>query len=244
MRGDAQREPTDGENACAMPSGASAYLAFANANRNDVKEELLRDLGEGAKVGIAQLGKELGKRWKLLSDEEKARYKEEALKQLREREAKRAIEGGDKGDGDAENAPAAAAPQRQALPTALVKRLILSDPDLKRVSGPALSMLISSTEAFLGLLTEKARDVAVSTKRRTIRYSDLQTAAKEGGWRFAPYVEHLNDVEHLIMQAAPAGKVEGGPKAEDANQAQADDEDGDGAAATPVKRITDFFSNK
>ena len=28
-------------------------------------------------------------------------------------------------------------------------------------------------------------------------------------------VEHLNDVEHLIMQAAPAGKVEGGPKAED-----------------------------
>ena len=44
-----------------MPGGASAYLTFANENRNAVRDELVRAQGsEGTgKVGIAQVRRDL-----------------------------------------------------------------------------------------------------------------------------------------------------------------------------------------
>ena len=109
---------------------ASAYLTFANANRNLVREELLKAQDNQGKIGIAQLGKELGTRWRQLSDEEKAKYKELALAQANEKkkEAEAAAAEAAK-DGqpppDQEDKEASAKQARQGLPSAVVKRLVL-----------------------------------------------------------------------------------------------------------------------
>ncbi len=51
-----------------------------------------------------------------------------------------------------------------------------------------------SQESFLGLLTSKAKDVAVSSGRKTIRVDDVETVAREGGWRMRFLKDHLKDI--------------------------------------------------
>ncbi len=76
-------------NSGTMP-GVSAYLTFANDQRATVREELLKAQGGEGKIGIAQLGKELGSRWRQLPDEEKERYKQLASELNEKRTAERA----------------------------------------------------------------------------------------------------------------------------------------------------------
>ena len=99
----------------------SGYLAFANAKRNEVREALLAIPENEGKVGIAKLGKELGARWRQLSDEEKETYKQLAIEQAN---AKKAAAGEQDDKGTSENT-AEAKPSRQGLPTSVVKRLVL-----------------------------------------------------------------------------------------------------------------------
>ncbi len=56
--------------------GPTAYFVFTEQHRAEAKEELLRAGGRDAKVSVAQVAKALGDKWRGLSDEEKARYKE------------------------------------------------------------------------------------------------------------------------------------------------------------------------
>lgn len=57
------------------PRGPSAYFLFAEEQREIVKAELQKHDG---KVGVAAIGKEIGARWQMLTDEQKKTYKEKA----------------------------------------------------------------------------------------------------------------------------------------------------------------------
>ena len=99
-----------------------------------------------------------------------------------ERRAKEKAEAGAKAD--APDATTSVAPTKPpGLPTAVVKRLVLSDPDLKRISAPALNMVIATAEHFIRLMTERSRDVAVTSGKKTIKLQDVLAVAREGGWR-------------------------------------------------------------
>ena len=134
---------------------------------------------------MSQLGKELGARWRQLSDEEKDKYKALA-KEQNERRAAEAREngGGEGGENQPERTASAAKPP--GLPAAVVKRLVLSDPDLKRISAPALNLVIASADRFIGLMTQRSRDIALTSGKKTIRMQDILAVAREGGWRMAP----------------------------------------------------------
>ena len=97
--------------------------------------------------------------------------------------------------------------------TFALTRLCRSDPDLKRISGPALNIVVASAvsftatlafffviqtsclsnshlslnqqEHFIRLLTKKSREVAISSGRKTIKYDDVEQCGKEGGWRLS-----------------------------------------------------------
>ena len=51
----------------------TAYFAFSNDNRAAVRAELEAAAEEGAKIGVGDVAKGLGRRWSELSDEEKER---------------------------------------------------------------------------------------------------------------------------------------------------------------------------
>eukprot|EP00798_Chlamydomonas_sp_ICE-L_P029001 gene29001-32194_t len=69
------------------PSGkaTSAYFVFCDENRAAEKEKILAELGEGAKVSVADVAKALGQKWKTVSEEEKQRFKEVAQKKTEEK---------------------------------------------------------------------------------------------------------------------------------------------------------------
>lgn len=52
------------------------------------RRSLHRAPGEGAKVGVAEVGKAIGEKWKALTEEDKARYKELAAQRTAELRAK------------------------------------------------------------------------------------------------------------------------------------------------------------
>ena len=56
-----------------MGKTVTAYFAFSNDNRAAVRLELQAAAEEGAKIGVADVAKGLGKKWADLSDEEKER---------------------------------------------------------------------------------------------------------------------------------------------------------------------------
>ena len=85
-----RRKRGEGERDSGTMPGVSAYLTFANDQRAAVREELLKAQGGEGKIGIAQLGKELGTRWRQLPEEEKERYKQLASELNEKRTAERA----------------------------------------------------------------------------------------------------------------------------------------------------------
>jgi hypothetical protein len=60
------------------PRGPTAYFLFAEEQRAAAKVQL--EAQAGAKTGVAQVAKLIGSKWAALSDEEKDKYKQRALK--------------------------------------------------------------------------------------------------------------------------------------------------------------------
>lgn len=88
-------------------------------------------------------------------------------------------------------------------------------------------------ECFIGLLTQRAKDVAVASGRKTIRYDDIETVAREGGWRTRFLLDHLKEVAPLIQKTSAA--IPGSAQEEEGKENVV-------SKAAPVRRITDFFS--
>lgn len=125
---------------------------------------------------MADVAKELGQRWKALSEEERSTWQAraaEAKAAAQEAAAQEAAAAAGEDD-DQQDAPAHVQQPAQAppLPLSLVKRLMMVDPDVSRVSADALLAVAQATDLFLGLLTNKmtaACATASRGKRRTLK---------------------------------------------------------------------------
>ncbi len=126
-----------------------------------------------AQVSVTEVAKELGRRWKELSDEQKAEYKrrsaEAAASQQEEQDGE--AHSGDEATGDASKGAAGGKRKHKddtSLPLTVVRRIMLLDGELSRVSNDALLVVAHAAELFVGLLAERcARQISSSKPRRT-----------------------------------------------------------------------------
>lgn len=153
----------------------SAYFIFGGEHRDAIKEELLAEkrkkVGDEAKVSVADVAKEIGRRWKELSDEERQRYKDmsaEKAKELAEDDGTAATEEGQQKQ-----------PGQAILPLSMVKKVACRDEEVKRVSGDAVRMIAEATGMFLGVLASTSLSHAVSQKRKNLKFSDIEYTARK-----------------------------------------------------------------
>tara|TARA_B100001175_G_C19443704_1_gene607596 strand:- start:147 stop:800 length:654 start_codon:yes stop_codon:yes gene_type:complete len=122
------------------PKRTSAWILFQAANREDVKERLVKETGD-EKVKSTVVMTELAKMWKALSDEEKSPYEEKA-KHIRAERSESDTEAVDVGDEELKKeAPAPEKPSKKD------KKEKDDKPKKKRVSGYILFQKAMRDEA-------------------------------------------------------------------------------------------------
>ena len=70
------------------------------------------------------------------------------------------------------------APQTRQLPAAAVRRIMVLDQDVKRVSQQAVAAVGRATRLFLELLAAEALGQAASHKRHSVRFGDVVAVAQ------------------------------------------------------------------
>lgn len=132
-------------------------------------------------VSVAVVAKEIGARWRALSDEERERYKQLA-KERTEAAAAAAAEAGDAGGGEGDegedDAGGDQGPAGPQLPRGIIKRIMAADPEFKRASADAVWLVTAAAEALLGSLAERAARQALSKRRKTVKLEDLAHVVK------------------------------------------------------------------
>ncbi|KAK7306356.1 hypothetical protein VNO77_44289 [Canavalia gladiata] len=88
------------------------------------------------------------------------------------------------------------------FPKARVKKIMTLDKDVQRVSSEALFLVSRSTELFLQFLAEKAAQVVIEKKRKTVRIEHIRMAVK----RHQPTRDFLLDSLPLPSQPAEPDK--------------------------------------
>ena len=129
---------------------------------------------------MAEITKELGKRWKQLSEEERQAYKAK-------QQAATITRGAEEGEPAAHDACAGSNKPEEAgtfsaggaLPVSVVRKIIALDPDMGRVSKDAAIALTQTGELLLELLTEGCSTAAqrARPKRRTLKVGSCGTHA-------------------------------------------------------------------
>ncbi|WPT18093.1 DNA polymerase epsilon subunit C [Picochlorum sp. SENEW3] len=152
-----------------MGRGPTAYFIFTGEQRPHVREKLLAERG-GDKVSVADVAKEIGARWRQLSDDEKQKYKDAAAAAAAANVDPSSSKDGDKGSAKKE--------QRAMLPLSLVKKVICRDEEVKRVSGDAVRVIAEATGMFIGLLATRSLEYAKVQKRKNFKFSDIEAAAR------------------------------------------------------------------
>eukprot|EP00889_Picochlorum_renovo_P005069 jgi/Picre1/32099/NNA_007447.t1 len=153
-----------------MGRGPTAYFIFTGEQRPHVREKLLAERG-GDKVSVADVAKEIGARWRQLSDDEKQKYKDAAAAAA----AAANVDPSSSKDGDKGSAKK---DQRAMLPLSLVKKVICRDEEVKRVSGDAVRVIAEATGMFIGLLATRSLEYAKAQKRKNFKFSDIEAAAR------------------------------------------------------------------
>lgn len=203
----------------------SAYFVFSEIERKRTKEDLIA--GGAEKVSVADVAKALGEKWRNKSDEEKRKYAEMAEKEAAEAAEKMDVDGEEDGNNDGEKEKGAL-----TIPLSMVRKIILLDEDVKKVSKEAVENVAVATEAFLEFLALESGKVAASLNRKAIRFEDVHAAAR----KFPP-LEFVD--EHLALVDGEAKKLHKREK-EDAKEKPST------KPVTPdkpsTKRITDFFN--
>ena len=183
----------------------SAYFIFGGEQRHEIREALLaekrKELGDDAKVSVADVAKEIGRRWKELSEEERQRYKDVSAAKAKELAAAADCldavdEGVEKQQGKA------------MLPLSMVKKLACRDEEVKRVSGDAVRMIAEATGMFLGVLASKSLSHAVSQKRKNFKFSDIEHVSRKDrrmvDMGLHVSFEHEEPFRHLGGASGPA----------------------------------------
>jgi DNA-directed RNA polymerase I subunit RPA43 len=176
----------------------TAYFLFADSVRDAVRADL-QGGDAAAKVSVAAVAKGVGERWKALTDEDKAVFKAQAAERaeaLRAEAVAAAGAGGGEGGADgpppADTTADAPAIPGSSLPLSIVRRVMLVDPEVKRVSAGAARAAAAAVEGALAGLAATAAAVAAEAKRRTLRPSDILAAVRrDGRWADAGCVAAL-----------------------------------------------------
>ncbi|WIA32177.1 hypothetical protein OEZ86_003026 [Tetradesmus obliquus] len=157
-------------------------MVFTDEHRQEVQERLKQE-SESGKVAAPAIAKALGEVWKGMSEEEKDVYRQKSKDRAEAAAAAAAEEAAAAGDheqqegGDAAAAAAAGedtASQAAALPKHIVKRIMLADDEVQRVSADALWLLAEAGRLFLQQLAVKGAAAAASKKRKTIKLEDFE----------------------------------------------------------------------
>mmetsp|Transcript_18645 Transcript_18645/g.52417 ORF Transcript_18645/g.52417 Transcript_18645/m.52417 type:complete len:277 (+) Transcript_18645:28-858(+) len=161
-----------------QPKGKTAYFVFCETHRAAVRDELMSAKEDGAKVSVAEEAKALGQRWKQLTDEQRQQYKDVAAKNKQAEQEAKVAQVGPGGGGENEDAVGAGQEQSAAqggLPLSAVRRIIMSDKEVGRVSKDAAVLIGAAAEVFLDLLAEGCGAAARNArpKRRTIKLDDF-----------------------------------------------------------------------
>ena len=181
--------------------GPTAYFLFADSARAEVRAELVASAASAAaaaadpastfscqeppKISVAAVAKGVGERWKALSEAEREAWKERAASKAaeaavaREEAAAGGEAAGEEEEGTEAQAAAAAAPVFSSFfPLSIVRKLIMLDPEVGRVSADAAKAISMAAAAFASAtLAGSAAAVAARNKRRTLRVSDVIGAA-------------------------------------------------------------------
>ncbi|CAK4693707.1 unnamed protein product [Aphanomyces euteiches] len=149
----------------------SAYFHFLAANRAKFSEE-------NPGVGIGPLQKLLSTRWNELTPEEKEPFVELAAadKERYRKEEQALIEQGIDISALSNKKTSTTDENTLTLPLARVKRIVMTDPDVQKLSKDASLAIAKATEQFIQFLAAKSYDSASISKRKTIKDSDVLQA--------------------------------------------------------------------
>ncbi|KAL0220821.1 hypothetical protein RCL1_000675 [Eukaryota sp. TZLM3-RCL] len=83
------------------------------------------------------------------------------------------------------------------LPQSKVKSIIKSDPDVKKISGAAVSVLTELSTTFIQLLARESYKYCEKSKRKTLQYQDVSAAVHD--------IDQLDFLQQIIpkVQIAP-----------------------------------------
>ncbi|KAL4431280.1 hypothetical protein ABPG75_006536 [Micractinium tetrahymenae] len=235
-----------------MGRGPTAYFLFSDENRASAKAELAEQPG---KHGVAQVAKLIGQRWAALSEEEKQVYKDRAAKLQEEAAATAAAEqaeqaqqspGGSSAEGAAAEEGGEAPAPPAALPISIVKRIVMMDSDVKRLSAEAVRAIAKAAELFAGQLAVKAMEHAAKGKRKNFKASDVEQLASRDRRLIDMGLREILE-EHAQAAAEAAAAAADGEAGEQNGSAAkppklTKKQKKDEAAAAGTRQITSFFA--
>ena len=205
-------------------AAASAAAAAAGADPASTSSSSL----EPPKISVAAVAKGVGERWKALTEAERESWKGKAAAEAAEAAAAReeaagggeaaAEEQGTTTEAEAAAAAAAAAapspPPPSLFPLSVVRKLIMLDPEVGRVSADAARAISAAAAAFAAsTLAASAAAVAAGNRRRTLRASDVARAAsRDTRCLDMGLLPVLNAVSGSGAPPAPPAKENAAPK--------------------------------
>lgn len=161
-----------------MKKPQSAYFIFSGERRQEIKDELLKDKET---VSMGEVAKAIGSAWKSLSDEERQRYQDLAAEQ-KELYKKTLEEAGGANEGNEGNEAEGAVDQtariHSMLPLSMVKKVVMKDDEVNRITGDALKVLTEATGLFLGNLASKSLALALGNNKKNFKLEDMVKVAK------------------------------------------------------------------
>ena len=154
----------------------SAYFIFMNEKRAEVREKF-------PTWGIGQIGKELGRLWGELSDEEREGYKRKCIPLVEQYEKDlelynhklKLFEAAKFGPDGSMGPPRI----MDVLPTARVRKIMKLDKEVKGTSKEATLLVQWCTELFLGQITDEAYSVCKKQRKKMIKYEDISATVRK-----------------------------------------------------------------
>jgi histone H3/H4 len=148
----------------------TAYFIFSEEVRDITRSELLKERGGDTKLSVADVAKEIGKKWKALTDEERGHYKQMA-------QAAGEAKASEEDLAQQADAPCANSKEEGTLdgllPLTAVRRIILADTDVCRVSHEGIVAIAMATNLLLGILSKGIGNHARNQKRKTVVLKDF-----------------------------------------------------------------------
>ena len=157
-----------------MKKPQSAYFIFSGERRQEIKDELLKDKET---VSMGEVAKAIGSAWKSLSDEERQRYQDLAAEQ-KELYKKTLEEAGGANEGNGAEGALDQTRIHSMLPLSMVKKVVMKDDEVNRITGDALKVLTEATGLFLGNLASKSLALALGNNKKNFKLEDMVKVAK------------------------------------------------------------------